>query len=60
MGNKILVEFDRTDLTEICNRKNNCLGCDYSDRKLIRCNLKEELNFAIVKFIFKEQNNGKV
>ena len=63
MGNKIIVEFDREELiSKTCIRRNSskqhCLGCDYSDRKMIRCSLKKELNFAIIKFVYKEQSNG--
>lgn len=57
MNDKIIVEFDREELEEMCEKEGCWLDsrntCKHRYCDLIRCNLKKSLDFKI-----KEQNNG--
>jgi len=55
MGNKIIVEFDRKELDEMC--ATTCKWyklCLPKDKDYIKCNLRYHITFKI-----KEQDNGK-
>lgn len=59
MGNKILVEFDRKDLKQMCKDKikeyhwSCCRECKQTDKELVGCLANIDCSYKI-----KEQDNG--
>lgn len=56
MTDKLIVEFDRKGLEEVCGKYEKCHKCKQEEEKLIWCNLCYPFK---VDFKIKEQNNGR-
>ena len=55
MGNKIIVEFDRKQLEEMCGEYDKCKLCKREIERIMWCNLCFPFT---VEFKIKEQSNG--